>query len=70
MLDERGRQLTEAGPFYLVTILGFKMVLQLLVNLKFTRVKEAKSIANKREQLQRTTIRIRSITLDELGRII
>ena len=71
MLDERGRQLTEAGPSIPVTILGLDGAPTAGDKFKvYEDEREAKSIANKREQLQREqTIRTKKhLTLDELGR--
>ena len=73
MLDERGRQLTEAGPSIPVTILGLNGAPTAGDKFKvYEDEREAKSIANKREQLQREqTIRTKKhLTLDELGRRI
>jgi translation initiation factor IF-2 len=73
MLDERGRQLTEAGPSIPVTILGLDGAQTAGDKFKvYEDEREAKSIANKREQLQREqTIRTKKhLTLDELGRRI
>ncbi|MFN3271041.1 MAG: translation initiation factor IF-2 [Cloacibacterium caeni] len=73
MLDERGRQLTEAGPSIPVTILGLNGAPTAGDKFKvYEDEREAKSIANKRKQLQREqTIRTKKhLTLDELGRRI
>ena len=73
MLDERGRQLTEAGPSIPVTILGLDGAPTAGDKFNvYEDEREAKSIANKREQLQREqTIRTKKhLTLDELGRRI
>lgn len=73
MLDERGRQLNEAGPSIPVTILGLDGAPTAGDKFKvYEDEREAKSIANKREQLQREqTIRTKKhLTLDELGRRI
>ena len=73
MLDERGRQLKEAGPSIPVTVLGLDGAPTAGDKFKvYEDEKEAKSIANKREQLQREqTIRTKKhLTLDELGRRI
>ncbi|MFN4075925.1 MAG: translation initiation factor IF-2 [Cloacibacterium sp.] len=73
MLDERGRQLTEAGPSIPVTILGLDGAPTAGDKFKvYEDEREAKSIANKRKQLQREqTIRTKKhLTLDELGRRI
>ena len=73
MLDERGRPLTEAGPSIPVTILGLDGAPTAGDKFKvYEDEREAKSIANKREQLQREqTIRTKKhLTLDELGRRI
>lgn len=73
MLDERGRQMTEAGPSIPVTVLGLDGAPTAGDKFKvYEDEREAKSIANKREQLQREqTIRTKKhLTLDELGRRI
>lgn len=73
MLDERGRQLSAAGPSIPVTILGLDGAPTAGDKFKvYEDEREAKSIANKREQLQREqTIRTKKhLTLDELGRRI
>jgi translation initiation factor IF-2 len=73
MLDERGRQLKEAGPSIPVTVLGLDGAPTAGDKFKvYEDEREAKSIANKREQLQREqTIRTKKhLTLDELGRRI
>ncbi len=73
MLDERGRQLTAAGPSIPVTVLGLDGAPTAGDKFKvYEDEREAKSIANKREQLQREqTIRTKKhLTLDELGRRI
>ena len=73
MLDERGRQLETAGPSIPVTILGLDGAPTAGDKCKvYEDEREAKTIANKREQLQREqTIRTKKhLTLDELGRRI
>lgn len=73
MLDERGKQLTAAGPSIPVTVLGLDGAPTAGDKFKvYEDEREAKSIANKREQLQREqTIRTKKhLTLDELGRRI
>ena len=73
MLDERGRQMKEAGPSIPVTVLGLDGAPTAGDKFKvYEDEKEAKTIANKREQLQREqTIRTKKhLTLDELGRRI
>ena len=73
MLDERGRQMKEAGPSIPVTVLGLDGAPTAGDKFKvYEDEREAKSIANKREQLQREqTIRTKKhLTLDELGRRI
>ncbi|WP_407403389.1 translation initiation factor IF-2 [Chryseobacterium sp.] len=73
MLDERGKNLTEAGPSIPVTILGLDGAPTAGDKFKvFEDESEAKSIANKREQLQRElSIRTKKhTTLEELGRRI
>jgi translation initiation factor IF-2 len=71
MFDERGHKITKAGPSQPVSMLGFNGAPNAgdrFVEYKDER--EAKNIANKREQLQREQ-GIRSqkhITLDEIGR--
>jgi translation initiation factor IF-2 len=73
MLDERGRNLTEAGPSIPVTILGLDGAPTAGDKFKvYEDESEAKIIANKREQLQRElSIRTKKhTTLEELGRRI
>lgn len=73
MLDERGKLLTEAGPSIPVTILGLDGAPTAGDKFKvYDDEREAKTIATKREQLQREqTIRTKKhLTLDELGRRI
>ena len=73
MLDERGRNLQEAGPSIPVTILGLDGAPTAGDKFRvYADEKEAKSIATKREQLQREqTIRTKKhLTLDEIGRRI
>lgn len=73
MLDERGHQLKQAGPSTPVTILGLDGAPTAGDKFKvYEDEREAKNIANKREQLQREqTIRTKKhLTLDEIGRRI
>ncbi|WP_294276672.1 translation initiation factor IF-2 [uncultured Chryseobacterium sp.] len=73
MLDERGKNLSEAGPSIPVTILGLDGAPTAGDKFKvYEDESEAKSIANKREQLQRElSIRTKKhTTLEELGRRI
>ncbi|MEY8758585.1 translation initiation factor IF-2 [Chryseobacterium tongliaoense] len=73
MLDERGRNLSEAGPSIPVTILGLDGAPTAGDKFKvYEDESEAKTIANKREQLQRElSIRTKKhTTLEELGRRI
>ena len=73
MLDERGRQMEKAGPSIPVTILGLDGAPTAGDKFRvFADEKEAKTIANKREQLQREqSIRTKKhLTLDEIGRRI
>ncbi|MDO4762778.1 MAG: translation initiation factor IF-2 [Flavobacteriaceae bacterium] len=73
ILDERGHNLKEAGPSTPVTILGLDGAPTAGDKFKvYEDEREAKSIANKREQLQREqTIRTKKhLTLDEIGRRI
>ncbi|MCK4746366.1 MAG: translation initiation factor IF-2 [Bacteroidales bacterium] len=73
MFNERGRKVKQAGPSTPVLILGLNGAPQAGENFNVMDTdKEAKEIANKREQLQReqelrTT---KHITLDEIGRRI
>ncbi|MEC5394219.1 translation initiation factor IF-2 [Bergeyella sp. RCAD1439] len=73
MLDERGRQMQTAGPSIPVTILGLDGAPTAGDKFRvYDDEKEAKTIANKREQLQREqSIRTKKhLTLDEIGRRI
>lgn len=73
MLDERGRQVKEAGPSTPVTILGLDGAPTAGDKFRiYEDEREAKQVATKREQLQREqTIRTQKhITLDEIGRRI
>lgn len=73
LLDERGRNLTEAGPSIPATILGLDGAPTAGDKFRvYEDESEAKSIANKREQLQREmSIRTKKhTTLEELGRRI
>lgn len=73
MLDERGRPMKEAGPSVPVTILGLDGAPTAGDKFRvFEDEREAKQIANKREQLMREqSIRTQKhITLDEIGRRI
>lgn len=73
LLDERGKPLESAGPSIPVTILGLDGAPTAGDKFKvYEDEREAKIIANKREQLQREqTIRTKKhLTLDELGRRI
>ena len=73
MLDERGHNLQKVGPSTPVTILGLDGAPTAGDKFKvYEDEREAKSIANKREQLQREqTIRTKKhLTLDEIGRRI
>lgn len=73
MLDERGKNMPEAGPSIPVTILGLDGAPTAGDKFKiYDDEKEAKTIANKREQLQREqSIRTKKhLTLDEIGRRI
>lgn len=73
MLDERGRNLKEAGPSIPVTILGLDGAPTAGDKFRvYSDESEAKSIANKREQLQRElSVRTKKhTTLEELGRRI
>jgi translation initiation factor IF-2 len=53
MLDERGRQMKEAGPSIPVTVLGLDGAPTAGDKFKVYEDEKAKTIANKREQLQR-----------------
>lgn len=73
MLDERGKSVEEAGPSFPVTILGLDGAPTAGDKFRvFEDEREAKTIATKREQLQREqSIRTKKhLTLDELGRRI
>ena len=73
MLDERGRPMQEAGPSIPATILGLDGAPTAGDKFRvFADESEAKTIANKREQLQRElSIRTKKhTTLEELGRRI
>ncbi len=73
MLDERGRNLKEAGPSIPATILGLDGAPTAGDKFRvYADESEAKTIANKREQLQRElSIRTKKhTTLEELGRRI
>ncbi|UOE41386.1 translation initiation factor IF-2 [Chryseobacterium suipulveris] len=73
MLDERGKQMQQAGPSIPVTILGLDGAPTAGDKFRvFDDEREAKTIATKREQLQREqSIRTKKhLTLDELGRRI
>lgn len=73
MLDERGRNLSEAGPAIPATILGLDGAPTAGDKFRvYSDESEAKNIANKREQLQRElSIRTKKhTTLEELGRRI
>lgn len=73
MLDERGKPMEKAGPSIPVTILGLDGAPTAGDKFRvFADEREAKSIANKREQLQREqSIRTKKhLTLDEIGRRI
>lgn len=73
MLDERGKPMEEAGPSIPVTILGLDGAPTAGDRFRvFEDEREAKTIATKREQLQREqSVRTKKhVTLDELGRRI
>ena len=73
MLDERGKNMDAAGPSMPVTILGLDGAPTAGDKFRiYDDEREAKTIATKREQLQREqTIRTKKhLTLDELGRRI
>ena len=73
MLDERGKPMQKAGPSIPVTILGLDGAPTAGDKFRvFDDEREAKTIATKREQLQREqSIRTKKhLTLDELGRRI
>ena len=71
MMDERGKQLKGAGPSVPVSILGLDGAPQAGDNyIVMADEREAKSIATRRQQLQREqSVRSqKSLTLDEIGR--
>ncbi len=73
MLDERGKPMETAGPSIPVTILGLDGAPTAGDKFRvYADEREAKTIANKREQLQREqSIRTKKhLTLDEIGRRI
>ncbi|MDO4224786.1 MAG: translation initiation factor IF-2 [Bergeyella zoohelcum] len=73
MLDERGKHMQQAGPSIPVTILGLDGAPTAGDKFRvYEDEREAKTIANKREQLQREqSIRTKKhLTLDEIGRRI
>ncbi|QDP85556.1 translation initiation factor IF-2 [Chryseobacterium sp. SNU WT5] len=73
ILDERGKSLDEAGPSIPVTVLGLDGAPTAGDKFRvFEDEREAKTIATKREQLQREqSVRTKKhVTLDELGRRI
>ena len=73
ILDERGKSLEEAGPSIPITILGLDGAPTAGDKFRvFQDEREAKTIATKREQLQREqSVRTKKhVTLDELGRRI
>ena len=73
LLDERGKPLEEAGPSMPVTVLGLDGAPTAGDRFRvFKDEREAKTIATKREQLQREqSVRTKKhVTLDELGRRI
>lgn len=73
ILDERGKTMEEAGPSIPVTILGLDGAPTAGDKFRvFADEREAKTIATKREQLQREqSVRTKKhVTLDELGRRI
>lgn len=73
ILDERGKPLEEAGPSIPITILGLDGAPTAGDKFRvFEDEREAKTIATKREQLQREqSVRTKKhVTLDELGRRI
>ncbi len=73
MLDERGKPMKEAGPSKPVTVLGLDGAPTAGDKFRvYEDEREAKTIANKREQLQREqSIRTKKhLTLDEIGRRI
>ena len=73
MLDERGKPMEKAGPSIPVTILGLDGAPTAGDKFRvYADEREAKTIANKREQLQREqSIRTKKhLTLDEIGRRI
>ncbi|MGA9212563.1 translation initiation factor IF-2 [Kaistella sp.] len=73
LLDERGKPMEEAGPSMPVTVLGLDGAPTAGDRFRvFADEREAKTIATKREQLQREqSVRTKKhVTLDELGRRI
>ncbi len=73
LLDERGKSMEEAGPSIPVTVLGLDGAPTAGDRFRvFADEREAKTIATKREQLQREqSVRTKKhVTLDELGRRI
>jgi len=73
LLDERGKSMDEAGPSIPVTVLGLDGAPTAGDRFRvFKDEREAKTIATKREQLQREqSVRTKKhVTLDELGRRI
>ena len=73
LLDERGKPMEEAGPSIPVTVLGLDGAPTAGDRFRvFADEREAKTIATKREQLQREqSVRTKKhVTLDELGRRI
>jgi translation initiation factor IF-2 len=73
LLDERGKSMQEAGPSIPVTVLGLDGAPTAGDRFRvFEDEREAKTIATKREQLQREqSVRTKKhLTLDELGRRI
>ena len=73
LLDERGKSMEEAGPSMPVTVLGLDGAPTAGDRFRvFADEREAKTIATKREQLQREqSVRTKKhVTLDELGRRI
>ncbi|QOW10872.1 translation initiation factor IF-2 [Kaistella flava (ex Peng et al. 2021)] len=73
LLDERGKNMEEAGPSIPVTVLGLDGAPTAGDRFRvFKDEREAKTIATKREQLQREqSVRTKKhVTLDELGRRI
>ena len=73
LLDERGKSMNEAGPSIPVTVLGLDGAPTAGDRFRvFADEREAKTIATKREQLQREqSVRTKKhLTLDEIGRRI